>query len=63
MLREGPAEAAALVLVSCKGKVQKKSKKKLTNISFMDVCVAANAELLVFFLLFFAPSPLAIFFQ
>ena len=38
------------------GKVQKKSKKKLTSVSFMYVCVAENAELLVF-LLFFAPSP------
>ena len=39
------------------GKVQKKSKKKLTSVSFMYVCVAENANLLVFFLLFFAPSP------
>ena len=40
-----------------KGKVhRKKSKKKLTSVSFMYVCVAENAELLVF-LLFFAPSP------
>ena len=39
-----------------KGKVLKKSKKKLTSVSFMYVCVAENAELLVF-LLFFAPSP------
>ena len=40
-----------------KGKVHKKSKKKLTSVSFMYVCVAENVELLVFFLLFFAPSP------
>ena len=39
-----------------KGKVHKKSKKKLTSVSFMYVCVAENVELLVF-LLFFAPSP------
>ena len=39
------------------GKVQKKSKKKLTSISFKYVCVAENAELLVSYLLFFAPSP------
>ena len=39
-----------------KGKVhRKKSKKKLTSVSFMYV--AENVELLVFFLLFFAPSP------
>ena len=30
---------------------------QLTSVSFMYVCVAENAELLVFFLLFFAPSP------
>ena len=35
----------------------KKSKKKLTSVSFMYVCVAENAELLVFFYFFFAPSP------
>ena len=36
---------------SCpEGKVhEKKSKKKLTSVSFMYVCVAENAELLVFF--------------
>ena len=39
------------------GKVQKKVKKKLTSVSFMYVCVAENAELLVFFYFFFAPSP------
>ena len=39
------------------GKVHKKSKKKLTSVSFMYVCVAENAELLVFFYFFFAPSP------
>ena len=37
--------------------IEKKSKEKLTSVSFMYVCVAENAELLVFFLLFFAPSP------
>ena len=42
----------------CKGKVHnKKSKKKLTSVSFMYVCVAENADLLVFFYFFFAPSP------
>ena len=35
-----------------KGKVQKKSKKKLTSVSFMYVCVAENTELLVFFTFF-----------
>ena len=35
----------------------KKVKKKLTSVSFMYVCVAENAELLVFFYFFFAPSP------
>ena len=40
-----------------KGKVhRKKSKKKLTSVSFMYVCVAEYVELLVFFT-FFAPSP------
>ena len=35
------------------GKVhRKKSKKKLTSVSFMYVCVAENAELLVFFTFF-----------
>ena len=34
---------------STKGKVhEKKSKKKLTSVSFMYVCVAENVELLVF---------------
>ena len=34
---------------STKGKVhEKKSKKKLTSVSFMYVCVAENAEVLVF---------------
>ena len=43
-------------LLSAKRKVhKKKSKKKLTSVSFMYVCVAENAELL-FFLTFFAPS-------
>ena len=36
-----------------KGKVhEKKSKKNLTSVSFMYVCVAENAELLVFFTFF-----------
>ena len=48
---EGPS------CISNKGKVHEKSKKKLTSVSFMYVCVAKNAELLYFFLLFFAPSP------
>ena len=30
---------------------------QLTNVSFMYVCVAENAELLVFFTFFYAPSP------
>ena len=33
-----------------KGKVHKKKEKKLTNVSFMYVCVAKNCEMLVFFL-------------
>ena len=32
-----------------KGKVQKKRRNKLTSVSFMYVCVAANGEMLVFF--------------
>ena len=32
---------------------KKKLKKKLTNVSFMYVCVAENGEMLVFFLVFF----------
>ena len=40
-----------------KGKVHKKKKKKLTSVSFMYVCVAENAELLVFLSFFFAHSP------
>ena len=36
-----------------KGKVQKKKfEKKLTNVSFMYVCVAGNGEMLVFFSFF-----------
>ena len=35
-----------------KGKVQKKKGKKLTNVSFMYVCVAGNGEMLVFFFVF-----------
>ena len=39
-----------------KGKVQKKNlKKKLTNVSFMYVCVAGNCEMLGFFS-FFPPT-------
>ena len=36
----------------------KKLKKKLTNVSFMYVCVAGNGEMLVFFLLFFPNNSL-----
>ena len=40
-----------------KGKVQKKnSKKKLTNVSFVCVCVAGNGQMLVFVLEFFSPN-------
>ena len=35
-----------------RGRCMKKSKKKLTSVSFMYVCVAENAELLVFFYFF-----------
>ena len=40
-----------------KGKVQQKKieEKKLTNVSFMYVCVAGNGEMLVFFS-FFPPT-------
>ena len=31
---------------------KKKGEKKLTNVSFMYVCVAENGEMLVFFLVF-----------
>ena len=41
-----------LLKVSHKGKVHKKSKKKITSVSFMYVCVAKNAELLVVFYFF-----------
>ena len=34
---------------SPKGKVHKKRETKLTNVSFMYVCVAENCEMLVFF--------------
>ena len=45
-----------LCFVVLKGKVhEKKVKKKLTSVSFMYVCVAENAELLVFFY-FFPPD-------
>ena len=44
-----------------KGKVhRKKSKKKLTSVSFMYVCVAENVELLVFFT-FFCTFPIGNF--
>ena len=36
---------------------EKKVKTKLSSDSFMYVCVAENAELLVCFYFFFAPSP------
>ena len=42
---------------SLRERCMKKIKKKLTSVSFMYVCVAENAELLVFFYFFFAPSP------
>ena len=44
-------------LVGSKGKVQNKKieEKKLTNVSFMYVCVAGNGEMLVFFS-FFPPT-------
>ena len=38
-----------------KGSKKKKLKKKLTNVSFMYVCVAGNGEMLVFFS-FFPPT-------
>merc|ERR1719305_1565769 len=38
-----------------KGSKKKKEKKKLTNVSFMYVCVAGNGEMLVFFS-FFPPT-------
>ena len=42
--------------LNAKGKVQKKKiEKKLTNVSFMYVCVAGNGEMLVFFS-FFPPT-------
>ena len=34
------------------GKMQKNRKKKLTNVSFMYVCVAGNGEMLVYFSFF-----------
>ena len=56
--KEAEGDEGAQGAQGYKGKVhEKKSKKKLTSVSFMYVCVAENAELLVFFLLFFAPSP------
>ena len=42
-----------MISVLTKGKVQKKKlKKKLTNVSFMYVCVAGNVEMLVLFFVF-----------
>ena len=38
-----------------RGRCKKKSKNKLTSVSFMYVCVAENAELLVFFTFFTFP--------
>ena len=57
--RVGVTNSQRCITKVSKGKVHgKKSKKELTSVSFMYVCVAENAELLVFFLLFFyAPSP------
>ena len=39
-------------IVFVKGKLHKKKVKKLTSVSLMYVCVAENAELLVFFTFF-----------
>ena len=45
-----------LMITMRKGKVQKKKiEKKLTNVSFMYVCVAGNGDLLFFFP-FFPPT-------
>ena len=41
--------------------MQKNKEKKLTSVSFMYVCVAENADLLVFFLLFFCTFPIGNF--
>ena len=48
-----------MVVDSLLGKgAKKKGKKKLTNVSFMYVCVAENGEMLVFFLVFFPNNSL-----
>ena len=49
----GKFKAAAYVCTPPKGKVQKKEGKKLTNVSFMYVCVAENGEM---FFSFFSPT-------
>ena len=38
------------------GEGAKKEGKKLTNVSFMYVCVAGNGEMLVFFFFVFSPN-------
>ena len=51
-----------LFLINRLGKgAWKKSKKKLTIVSFMYVCVAENAELLVYFFTFFCTFPIGNF--
>ena len=40
------------IRILCRERCKKKLKKKLTNVSFMYVCVAGNGEMLVFFLVF-----------
>ena len=47
--------SSVCTLFCSEGKVQKKIEKKLTNVSFMYVCVAGNGEMLVFFS-FFPPT-------
>ena len=46
--------------LTIRGRCRKnKSKKKLTSVSFMYVCVAENAKLLVFFTFFILHLPLS----
>ena len=52
---------AVIRSISLRGRCIKKSKKKLTIVSFMYVCVAENAELLVFFFTFFCTFPIGNF--
>ena len=50
--------ALEMLFISLLGEgAKKRSNIKLTSVSFMYVCVAEKDELLVFFLLYFAPSP------